>query len=67
MPIGLGLEVRNRIPLVSSLDTLLPSPAAARPWDTPLTVAGEDLALQKGREIAPVPDSNDKEGCYCRR
>ncbi len=30
----------------------LASPAAVRPWDTPITQAGEELALQKGQHIA---------------
>ena len=30
----------------------LVSSAAARPWDTPITRAGEELALQKGQHIA---------------
>lgn len=70
MPIGRGLEVCNLIPLVSSSETLQPSPAAARPWDTPLTVAGEDLALQKGREIAATmvekfPQFQNVARAYC--
>ena len=44
--------------------------AAARPWDTPITVAGEELALRKGREIASLmtetfPQYKNVAGVYC--